>query len=65
MSFVIKKQQDKSIVWLLSTTPEAWGERDQATRFDNINAARRAAIAIKVSGDWSIDYSAAVAGHMN
>jgi len=55
MNFVIKKQQGKGAVWLISTTPQDWGERDQATRFDNINAAQRAAVAIKVSGDWSIE----------
>jgi hypothetical protein len=55
MAFVIKQQQDNGAVWLVSVTPQNWGERDLAIRFDTRNDASRTAKAIKVSGDWSID----------
>ena len=55
MSLVIKKQQGKGAAWLISTTPQDWGERDQALLFETRNEAKRAATAIKVSGDWSIE----------
>lgn len=55
MNFVIKKQQGKGAVWLISITPQDWGERDQAFRFGTANEAKRAATAIKVSGDWNIE----------
>jgi hypothetical protein len=55
MAFIIRQQQSNGAVWLVSVTPENWGERDQAMQFDTQNDARRAARAIKLSGDWSID----------
>ena len=55
MAFIIKRQQSNGAVWLVSVTPQNWGERDQAMQFDTQNDARMAARAIKLSGDWSID----------
>jgi hypothetical protein len=55
MAFIIKRQQDNGAIWLVSVTPQSWGERDQAMRFDTRNDAQRAANVMKLSGDWSID----------
>jgi hypothetical protein len=54
--YVIKRQQhDAANVWLVTLMPESWGERDLAMRFETRREAHRAAITIKLSGDWSID----------
>jgi hypothetical protein len=53
--YVIKRQRDKATEWLLSRAPECWGEREHATLFETRREAQRAAITIKLSGDWSID----------
>jgi hypothetical protein len=55
MAFIIKRQQSTGAVWLVSVTPQNWGERDQAMKFDTRNDAQRAARTIKIAGDWSID----------
>jgi hypothetical protein len=55
--YVIKLQQDNETLWLESTQPERWGLLDQAIRFTTRNEARRAATAVGVSGDWSIEAS--------
>jgi hypothetical protein len=52
--FIIRRQGAKAIVWLTSISPEQWGERDRAIRFDTRWEARRAAISLKITGDWSI-----------
>jgi hypothetical protein len=52
--YVIRQQRGKEAVWLVSPNPEQWGEQDRAMRFDTRGDARRAALAIGVSGDWSI-----------
>ena len=53
--YVIKRQRDKATEWLLSRTPERWGAREHATLFETRREAQRAAVTIKLSGDWSID----------
>jgi hypothetical protein len=53
--YVIKRQQGKAAFWLASTDPESWGERDHARKFETRNDARRAAMTVGVSGDWSIE----------
>jgi hypothetical protein len=53
--YVLKRQQGREIMWLLSIEPQSWGERDHALRFETRQEARRAAVEIKLSGDWSID----------
>jgi hypothetical protein len=55
--YVIKRQQGKEAFWLASTAPESWGERDRARKFETRNDARRAAMTVGVSGDWSIEAS--------
>jgi hypothetical protein len=53
--YVIKRQlHDAATVWLVAM-PESWGERDHAMRFETRREAQRAASAIKLSGDWSIE----------
>ena len=42
-------------MWLVSLVPQRWGDRDQAMLFETRGEARRAAIAIKLSDDWSIE----------
>jgi len=53
--YVIKRQRNKTALWLASTDPERWDGIDQAVRFDTRGEARRAAETIGVSGDWSIN----------
>jgi hypothetical protein len=53
--YAIKRQQHVDAEWLVTLRPEGWGERDQAMRFETRREAERAAVAIKVSGDWSIE----------
>jgi hypothetical protein len=53
--YVIKRQQRDNAEWLVSVTPESWGERDHAMRFETRRLAHRAAITINLSGDWSVD----------
>jgi hypothetical protein len=53
--YVIKRRRDKATEWLLSRAPEEWGTREHATLFESRQEAQRAAVAIKSSGDWSID----------
>jgi hypothetical protein len=53
--FMIVRRHGESRMWLLSVVPQRWGERDQAMRFMTRGDARRAAVAIKLSGDWSIE----------
>jgi hypothetical protein len=52
--YVIRQQRGKEVVWLVSPNPERWGEQDRAMRFETRGDARRVALAIGVSGDWSI-----------
>jgi hypothetical protein len=52
--YVIRQQRGKEAAWLVSSHPERWGEQDRAMRFDTRGDARRVALAIGVSGDWSI-----------
>jgi hypothetical protein len=46
-------------MWLVSIVPQRWGEMDRAMRFASRGDARRAAVQIKLSGDWAIE---AIAG---
>jgi hypothetical protein len=52
--YVIRRQQGKDTIWLISPNPEQWGEQDRAMRFETRNDARRAATSVGVTGDWSI-----------
>jgi hypothetical protein len=40
---------------LLSHAPEQWGAREHAMLFASRREAQRAAVTIKLSGDWSVD----------
>jgi hypothetical protein len=53
--YVIKRQRHTATEWLLSRVPEHWGAREHAMLFDTRREAQRAALTIKLSGDWSID----------
>lgn len=53
--YVIKRQRGDTTEWLLSRAPEDWGVRDGAMLFETRREAQRAAVGIKLSGDWSID----------
>jgi hypothetical protein len=53
--YVIKRQRDNATEWLLSGGPERWGAREHAMLFETRREAQRAAVTIKLSGDWSID----------
>jgi hypothetical protein len=55
MAFVITRQRTATVRWLVSAMPEQWGERKHAMRFDLRGDARRAAVSIKLSGDWAIE----------
>jgi hypothetical protein len=55
MSFVIVRQRSANTMWLVDATPLQWGKRERAMQFNTRRDARRAADAIKVSGDWSIE----------
>jgi hypothetical protein len=57
--YILKRQQDREIMWLVSAEPQLWGERDRAIRFETRAEARRAAMLIRLSGDWSIDAAGA------
>jgi hypothetical protein len=53
--YVPQRQNAGKPKWLASVEPERWGERDWAVRFETRQEARRAAVEIKLSGDWSIE----------
>jgi hypothetical protein len=53
--YVIKRQRGHTTEWLSSRAPEDWGVRDGAMLFETRREAQRAAVVIKLSGDWSID----------
>jgi hypothetical protein len=59
--YVIVRRRGAITMWLVSQLPQRWGERDQAVQFRSLGDARRAAVAvklsgpIKLSGDWSIE----------
>jgi hypothetical protein len=53
--YVIKRQSGTVTMWLKTITPRRWGEIETAMRFQTRGEARRAAVAIKLSGDWSVD----------
>jgi hypothetical protein len=57
--YVLQRQDAGQRSWLISVEPQRWGERDRATRFETRQEARRAAIEIKLSGDWSIEAAGA------
>jgi hypothetical protein len=57
--YVLKRQHDREIKWLVSVEPQHWGDRDHALRFGTRQEARRAAARIRLSGDWSIEVAAA------
>jgi hypothetical protein len=52
--YVLQRQHDGKPGWLASIEPQLWGERDHALRFGSRQEARRAAVEIKLSGDWLI-----------
>ena len=53
--FVIALGRDNATTWLSSVEPSRWAERDNAVRFETRGDARRAAAAVEISGDWSIE----------
>jgi hypothetical protein len=54
--YVIKRQRDTATEWLSTRAPESWGAaRDDAMLFETRKVAQQAALAIKLSGDWSIE----------
>jgi hypothetical protein len=53
--YVIKRRRDNATEWPLSRDSEQWGAREQATLFETRREAQRAAVTIKLSGDWSVD----------
>lgn len=53
--FLIVQRRGAITMWLVSIIPQRWGDRDQAMRFETRGDARRAAVAIKLSGDWAIE----------
>jgi hypothetical protein len=55
--FVVVRRRGSVTMWLLSIVPQRWGDKDQAMRFSSRGEARRAAVVLKLSGDWSIDPS--------
>ena len=49
-------RRDHSVgTWLMSTAAQQWGGKDHAVQFSSRGEARRAATALKISGDWSIE----------
>jgi hypothetical protein len=56
--FVIARRHEGVAEWLASTAPQNWGERGQAVTFLTMNEARRAAVTLKLSGDWWIEVAA-------
>jgi hypothetical protein len=62
--YVIKQQRGKEVAWLVSPNPERWGEQDRAMRFETRGDARRTALAIGVSGDWSISAAGEAPPHV-
>jgi hypothetical protein len=52
--YVISRQLGGATEWLISEALEGWGERDRAQWFETRTEARRVAVALKVSGDGSI-----------
>jgi hypothetical protein len=63
--FIIARRHERGAEWLTSTAPQNWGEREKAMTFLTMNEARRAAVTLKLSGDWSIEIAApaAIAPH--
>jgi hypothetical protein len=55
--YVLQRQDGGKPTWLISVEPQRWGGRDHALRFETRQEARRAAVEIKLSGDWSIHVS--------
>jgi hypothetical protein len=52
--YVVQRQDAGKSAWLASIQPQRWGECDHALRFGTRQDARRAAVEIKLSGDWLI-----------
>jgi hypothetical protein len=57
--YVLKRQDGGNSTWLISIEPQLWDERDRAMRFETRQEARRVAVEIKLSGDWSIEAAGA------
>jgi hypothetical protein len=57
MAFVIVRREgvNRAQGWLVTVSPQQWGEREHAMRFWTRAEARRASDAIKLSGDWAIE----------
>jgi hypothetical protein len=53
--FVIVRRRGSVIMWLASIVPQLWGDKYQAMRFSSPDEARRAAVVLKLSGDWTIE----------
>ena len=62
--FVIVRRRSSVTMWLLSIVPQRWGEKNEAMRFSSRGEARRAAVALKLSGDWSIEASGPPGTHI-
>ena len=43
------------VMWLCRVSPQAWGDRERAVKFEDKGEARRAAAAMKLAGAWSIE----------
>ena len=53
--YLIVRQDNSVATWLTSMAPQQWGDKDHAVRFSSRGEARRAATALKITGDWSIE----------
>ena len=56
--FVIVRRSGRVAVWLTSTLPVRWGDKAVAMQFQSRGEARRAAAAMKLHGDWSVELAA-------
>jgi len=52
---VIERDRGAVTMWLASMVPQRWSDKDKAIRFASRGDARRAAVQIKLSGDWAIE----------
>jgi hypothetical protein len=52
---LIVRRRGSVTMWLTTIVPQRWGDEDRAMRFSSRADARRAAIVLKLSGDWSIE----------
>jgi hypothetical protein len=53
--FVIVRRRGTVTMWLTTVVPQRWGDEDRAMQFSSRADARRAAIVLKLYGNWSIE----------